>query len=74
MQRHLEAERPSRLQVDDELEFGRLQDRQIGGLRTLEDLTGVGADLTIHVRTIGIVGHQSAGFDSLARGIARGNP
>jgi len=26
------AERPGRLQVDDKLEFGRLQDRQVGGL------------------------------------------
>jgi hypothetical protein len=40
----------------------------------LEDLTGVGADLTIHARTIGVVAHQPAGFDSLATGIARGNP
>ena len=37
---HFEAEHPSRLQVDDELEFGRLQDRQVGGLRALEDLAG----------------------------------
>jgi hypothetical protein len=37
-------------------------------------LTSAGADLTIHVHTIGIVGHQPAGFDSLARGIGRGNP
>jgi hypothetical protein len=37
--RHVEAEQPRRLQVDDELEFGRLQDRQVGGLGALEDLT-----------------------------------
>jgi hypothetical protein len=42
MQRHVEAECPGRLQVDDELEFGRLQDRQVSRLRALEDLTGVG--------------------------------
>src|SRR5262245_8769915 len=74
MQRHLDPERPSRLHIDDELELGRLQDRQIGGLRTLQDLTGVGTDLVIHVHAIAIVGHQSAGFDSLATGIAHGNP
>src|SRR5438876_7007945 len=72
--RNFEAERPGRLQVDDELEFRRLQYRQVGGLGALEDLTGVGADLTMHARTIGVVAGQPAGFDSLARRIARGNP
>ena len=32
---HIEAEQPRRLQVDDELEFGRLLDRKIGGLLAL---------------------------------------
>jgi hypothetical protein len=35
---NVKAERPGRLQVDDELKFGGLQDRQVGGLCTLEDL------------------------------------
>src|SRR5436189_5816425 len=39
--RHLDAECPRRLQVDDELEFGRLQHRQISGVRALKDSTGV---------------------------------
>ena len=37
------------LQVDDELELGRLQDRQIGGICALEDVTGIDADLTTTV-------------------------
>src|SRR5437773_3751240 len=32
---HLKAECPGRLQVDDELEFGRLHDGQVGGVRAL---------------------------------------
>src|SRR6266478_6192603 len=72
--RNFEAKQPRSLQVDDELEFGRLHDRQVGGLPALEYAAGVDADLTIHVHTIGVVAHQPAGFDSLARGIARGNP
>src|ERR1700730_3716230 len=32
---HVDAEQPRRLQVDDELEFGRLLDRKIGGLLAL---------------------------------------
>ncbi len=43
--RHLNAECPCRLQVDDELELAGLQNRQVGGLRALEDSTGVDADL-----------------------------
>src|SRR5215470_16056086 len=72
--RHVEDERAGGLHVDHQLKLGRLHDRQVGGLGALEDLTGVGADLTTHVHTIGRVAHQPAGFDSLASGIARGNP
>jgi hypothetical protein len=39
-----------RLQVYDELEFGRLQHRQVGRLRTLEDPAGIVTDLTKRVR------------------------
>ena len=39
-----------RLQVDDQLELGRLHDRQVGGLRALEDAAGIDADLTKGVR------------------------
>jgi hypothetical protein len=42
--RHREAERLGCLEVDDQLEGGRLLDRQIGGFGTLEDLSGVNAD------------------------------
>src|SRR5262245_16099680 len=74
MKRYVESERSGRCKVDDKLEFRRLQDRQVSGLSAIEDLTGIGADLTIHAHTIGIVAHQPAGFDSLAGGIARRNP
>src|SRR5262245_48964432 len=41
VQGHVEAKRSSRLQIDDELKFGRLQDRQVPGLRAFKNLTGV---------------------------------
>src|SRR5215831_16691254 len=71
---HLDAEQSRRLRVDDELEFARLQDRQFGWLCTFEDLPRVDADLPIHVRTIGPIAHQPAGFGSLAKRIGCGNP
>ena len=40
------------LQIDDELELGRLHDRQVGGLRALEDSTGIDADLAIAVEQL----------------------
>ena len=57
--------RPSwrRLEVDDQLELGRLHDRQIGRLLALEDATGVDAGLTIGIGDVGSVAHQAAGFD-----------
>ena len=61
--------RPSasrRLEVDDELEFGRLQHRQVGGLRAFEDAAGIDADLAKRVRDIGPVAHQPAGRDMVS--------
>ena len=45
--RHRHAECLGRLEVDDELELGRLHDRQVGGLGALEDVAGIDANLTI---------------------------
>src|SRR5258708_24768697 len=44
--------------VDDELEFCRLQHRQVGGLRAFENAAGIDADLTKHVGGDGSVAHQ----------------
>ena len=43
----VEAEHPGGLEVDDQLELGRLHDRQVGGLGALENAAGVDADLPI---------------------------
>src|SRR5262249_21644773 len=60
--------------VDDELELGGLVDGQVSGLRALEDLTGVDADLTKHIRNIAPIAHQPTDFDKGALGVGRGNP
>ena len=43
--RHGEAEHPGGRGVDDQLELGRLHDRQIGGLLALENAAGIDAEL-----------------------------
>ena len=47
----LEAERLGGLEVDDQLELGRLHDRQVGRLLALENAAGVDAGLTIEARS-----------------------
>jgi hypothetical protein len=71
--RNNEAKSPGGVEIDNQLELGELQDRQVGGLRAFEDLTGVDADLTPHIRTVGPIAHQP-GFDMLPNGVGRRNP
>jgi hypothetical protein len=47
--RHIEAERPGGLEVDDQLEPRRLYHGQICGLGAVENLAGVDANLPIRV-------------------------
>jgi hypothetical protein len=55
-QRHGEAERFRGLEIDDQLDFRGLLDRQIGRLLALEKLTSVDTDQTIRIRKTGSVG------------------
>src|SRR5215813_4898395 len=58
--RNGEVERPRRLQVDNELEFGRLLDRQ--ALLALENATDIDADSAPYVRDVFAVGHEDTNF------------
>src|SRR5262249_46083760 len=71
--RHGEADRPGSLQIDDELELGGLQDREVCWFFALEDAAGINTDLAIAIRIARSVAHQSAGFGKLAEGIDRGH-
>src|SRR6516165_8342422 len=71
--RNCKTERFCSFEVDDKLKFGGLEDWQVGGLRALEDLTGVDADLTPHLLIISTIAHQPASFGLLASGIGRWN-
>src|SRR5438552_17109883 len=61
--RHRETERLGGVEVDDQLEFGRLLDRQIGRLGGLEDLSGVNAHLTGDGTPARSIANQAAGID-----------
>ena len=71
--RHSEAEHPGRWNVNDQLELGRLHDRQIRRFRTLENAAGVNADVVIRIPQTCAVGHQSADFGMVAVLVYCGN-
>jgi hypothetical protein len=50
--RHGEAEHPGSLGVDDQLELGRLHDRQVRGLGALEYATGIDTNVTKRIRNV----------------------
>src|SRR5262245_47249295 len=54
------------LEVDDKLELGQLDDRQVAGLFTLEDSASVDALLTVCLGEAGSVTDQAAGHRELA--------
>ena len=68
-----EAKHLRGLEVDHELELGRLHDRQVGWLLALENTPGVEADLAIGVGDAGPVAHQTASHGELAPFVDRGN-
>jgi hypothetical protein len=70
---NLEAERLRRLQIDDELELGHLQDRQVGWLLAHENAARIGAGLPKHIGKVRSVAHQPAGIDIITHRIARRN-
>src|SRR5258706_2977613 len=61
-----DAERLGGLEVDDQLDFYHLLDRQIGRPGTLEYTADEHADLMIRIGKVGAVAHKTASFDKLA--------
>ena len=70
---HGEAKRLGCLEVDHQIEFCRLLDRQIRRLGALEDLPGVDADLTPERSDIGSIADQAPCANEFLQLICRGN-
>src|SRR5262249_3723341 len=66
LRRHVEPKRPGGLEVDDQLEFGRILDRQLRGSRPLEYSADIGADQMIRIGVAGSVAHEAAHRRELA--------
>jgi hypothetical protein len=49
------------LEVDDEIEFGRLLDRQIGWFLAFENAPGIDASLVVRIVDAAAIAHQAAG-------------
>jgi hypothetical protein len=71
--REFHPERLGCLEVDHELELGRLHDRQISGLGALQNSAGINANLAIHFGKIDAIAHQAAGHGIVAKRIHRGH-
>src|SRR6516225_1039226 len=63
---NFDAERLSRLQVDDEFESSRQLDRHLGWFLAVEDAADVDARLAKLVRKVRSVAHQPTSFGKLA--------
>ena len=71
--RHGEAERLGGLQVDNQLKFGWLLNRQVGRLCALEDFSSIDTELAIYIDEAGSKADQPAGRGKLAPRVDRWN-
>src|SRR6516164_1640508 len=71
--RDRQAERLSSLEIDHQLEFCRLLDRQIGRLGAVENFSDVNADLAMDRRKAGAIADQTASLGVYAPRINRRN-
>src|SRR6516162_11610849 len=69
--RHSEAERLGGSEVDDEIEFGRLLDRDVPWLRPVQYLVHKIGGAAEQVREVWSIGHQTPCFDMLPKTVHR---
>src|ERR1700674_2349126 len=61
----IEPERLGGLEIDDELELGRLLDGKIGRLGPLQDSIDIDGGAPVKIRSVYVIGHQATGLDDL---------
>src|SRR6266516_6686618 len=71
---HFEAERFRSLEIDTQIEFGRLEKRDISRIRTFKNFIDEVGEAAKHLRLINRISHQSATFHKFAERINCGNP
>src|SRR5262245_7705827 len=71
---HRKTERLAGLEVDDQLDFGSLLDRQVGGFLALENAARVEAAQAKHIREVVSVAHEPAGGSEFGILVDRRNP
>src|SRR5262245_44389745 len=69
--RHLDAERPGGLEVDNEIILGRLLDRDVAGLRPAQNPVGIVGGAPEQVRVVWSVGHQTSRLDVFPNAVNR---
>src|SRR3989344_3901740 len=65
LRRNREAERSGGLEVDHELELGRLFHGKVAGFGALENLVNIDGGTAVHDRHVNPVGHEAAGLGEL---------
>src|SRR5262249_22111285 len=73
LRRNFDAKCLRRIEVNNQLKFGRLQHRQLGGLGAFKNSAGINAKLTISICAVVSVTDESACIRELAPFIDRGN-
>ena len=63
--RHFEAERIGSREINEEIEFGRLLDRELGWLRSAQNLIDQVGSSAPHVSPVRSIGHQTSHFHRL---------
>jgi hypothetical protein len=58
-------------QVDDEIELGRLLDREVGGIRTTQNLVDMVSRAPEQVREVWSIGHETSSLDVLPKSVHR---
>src|SRR4051812_11357729 len=61
-----DAERLGRLEIDDQIEFGGLHNRQIARLFAPQDSTGIATRFAVCFYEISAIGHESPSKDKLS--------